>query len=72
MALYSSPDYQTSFKTVGLSVQEKKLNTDFQDGGQLGFLIETILATFLSTSHCDTSNEVSCQLVFLFRRKSSK
>ena len=33
----------------GLSVQEKKLNIDFQDsghGGHLGFLIRTILAIF--------------------------
>ena len=46
MALYRSPDYQTSFKSVGLSVQEKKFNTDFQDGGHLGFPIRTVLATF--------------------------
>ena len=45
MALYHSPDYQTSFKSVGLSVQ-KKFNTDFQDGGNLGFPIRTILARF--------------------------
>ena len=45
MALYRSPDYQTSFKSVGLSVQEK-FNIDFQDGGHLGFLIKMILATF--------------------------
>ena len=37
MALYHSPDYQTGFKSNGLSVQEKKFNRDFQDGGQLGF-----------------------------------
>ena len=49
MALYCSSDYQTSFESVGLWVQEKKFNTDFQDGGHLGFPIRTILATFLST-----------------------
>ena len=45
MALYHSPDYQTSFKSVGLSVQEKKFNIDFQDCGHLGFPIRMILAT---------------------------
>ena len=29
----------TKFKSVGLSVQEKKRKIDFQDGGHLGFLI---------------------------------
>ena len=43
MALYRSPDYQTSFESVGLLVQ--KFNIDFQDVGQLGFPIGTILAT---------------------------
>ena len=38
-----------SFKSIGVSVQEKKRKVDFQDGchgGHLGFLIGTILATF--------------------------
>ena len=30
MAFYRSPDYQTSFKLVGLSVQEKKFSIDFK------------------------------------------
>ena len=38
MALYHSPDYQTSFESIGLSVQEKKFNIDF--------LIRMSLATF--------------------------
>ena len=46
MALYHSPDDQTSFKSVGHSVQEKKFNIDFQDGGHLGFPIRLILAIF--------------------------
>ena len=46
MALYRSPDYQTSFVSIGLSVQEKKFNIDFQDGGHLGFPIRMILAIF--------------------------
>ena len=46
MALYCSPDYQTSLKSIGLSVQEKKFNIDFQDGGHLGFPIRMLLATF--------------------------
>ena len=46
MALYRSPDYQTSFESTGLSVQLKKFNIDFQDGGYLGFSIRIILASF--------------------------
>ena len=48
---------------------------DFQDdchGGHLGFLIKMISAYFLLTSHSDTSNYVSSQLAFPFRRRSSK
>ena len=45
MALCRSPDYQTSFESVCLSVIEK-FNIDFQDGGQFGLPIRTILATF--------------------------
>ena len=47
MALDCSPEYQTSFKSTGLSVQEFKI--DFQDcrrGSHLGFLIRMILAIF--------------------------
>ena len=33
-------------ESIGLSVQEKKRKIDFQDGGHLGFLINTILASF--------------------------
>ena len=40
MALYHSPDYETSFESAGLSVQEK-LNIDLQDGSH-----GMILATF--------------------------
>ena len=47
MALYRSPDYQTSFESISLSVQEKKFNIDFQDGGHLGFPIRTFLFLFL-------------------------
>ena len=38
-----------SLESIALSVQEKKLNIDFQDsghGGHLGFRIRTILAIF--------------------------
>ena len=45
MALHHSPDYQTSFESTGLSVQEK-FNIDFQDGCQPGFPIRKILANF--------------------------
>ena len=46
MALYSSPDYQTSFESTDLSVLEMNFNTDFQDGSHLGFPIRMILASF--------------------------
>ena len=46
MALNASPDYQTSIESIGLLVQEKKFNIDFQDGGHLRFPIRIILATF--------------------------
>ena len=45
MALHRSPDYQTNFESIGLSVQEKKFNTDFQDGRyghHLGFPIRMV------------------------------
>ena len=46
MALYISPDYQTSFESVNwVLIQEKKFNIDFQDGSDLGFPIRPILAT---------------------------
>ena len=45
MALYHLSEYQTSFKSSVLSVQEM-FNIDFQDGSHLGFPIRTILAMF--------------------------
>ena len=45
MALYRLPDNKTSL-SIGLLVQEKKFNTDFQDSGHLVFQIRMILATF--------------------------
>ena len=53
IALYHSPEYQTSFESTGLSVPEKQFNIHFQDDscdGHLGFPIRMILAIyFLST-----------------------
>ena len=46
MAPYRSPEYQTSFESIGLSVQEKNFNIDFQNGSHLGFQIRMILAFF--------------------------
>ena len=46
MALHRSPDYRTSFESVGLSIQEKKFNIDFQDGDHLGCPVRMMLATF--------------------------
>ena len=45
IALYHSPEYQTSFESIGISAQEK-FKMDFQDGSHLGFLNEMILAIF--------------------------
>ena len=61
MALYHSPDYQTNFKSIGLSIQE--FDIDFQAGGHLGFPIRIILATLIYKS-LSTSSVVSCQLPF--------
>ena len=46
-----------------------RFNIDFQDGGHLEFPIKIILATFRSTSHLDTSNEVLSQMAFLLEEK---
>ena len=46
MALHPSLDNQASFKSIGLLVQEKKFNMDFQDGSHLRFPIRIILVTF--------------------------
>ena len=62
------------FKSAGILVQEKKRKIAFHDGphrGHLWFMIGTILAIFLSTSHPDASNLVS-KLTIWFRRKSEK
>ena len=72
MALYCSPKCQTSFESLGPSVQEKKFRINFQDsncGGHLRFRIEMILAIF-DLSHPDTSYQRSCQVTFWFRRSS--
>ena len=48
--IYKSPQcFLASLESIGLSVQEKTQNIDFQDGGHgghLGFPIGTILAIF--------------------------
>ena len=66
MAVYLSPDYQTSSESTGLSVQEK-FNIDFPAFNQNDFNY------FWLTGHLDTSNEVSSPLAFWFRiKKGSK
>ena len=65
MALHRSPDYQRSLSQLAFL-----FNIDFQDGSYVGFPIRMILATF--DLQVSTSNEVSNQLPFWFRRKSSK
>ena len=44
MALYRSPDNQTSLSQLAFRLKEK-FNIDFKDGGHLGFPVRTILAT---------------------------
>ena len=45
--MYESPQYfLPSFKSISLLVQEKKIETDFQDGSHLGFRIGANLAIF--------------------------
>ena len=61
--IYKAPRcFLPSFESIGLSVQKKKGNIDFQDGNHLGFPIGTILAIFISTSHPDASYQFSNQL----------
>ena len=59
------------FVSVGLSVQEKKFNIEFQDGGHLGFPIRTILATFDLQATSIFPWSLS-QLPFWVKRKSSQ
>ena len=46
MALYLSPDYQTSPSQLAFRFKRRSFNIDFQYGGHFGFPIRTILATF--------------------------
>ena len=49
--MYKSPQcFLPSFKSTGLSVQEKKQTIDFQDSSHLGFLIGTILTILMYKS----------------------
>ena len=66
--------YQVSSQLV-VWVKEMNFEIDCQDGSRgvyLRFSIRMILSTFSYRSHPDTSNQVTCQLVLRFRRKSSK
>ena len=66
MALYHSPDYQTSLSQLAF-----RFNIDFQDGSYVGFPIRMILATFdlQVKSILPVKYQVNC---LLFRRESSK
>ena len=46
MALYRSPDFQTSLSPLDFWFNGKKFNIDFQDGCHLGFSIGMILVIF--------------------------
>ena len=77
MVLYHSFEYQTSFESTGLSIQEKKLKTDFQDGdrgSQVAFWIrrrtsniffKIFLIEFLSTSLSGTIQDKKFKNRFL-------
>ena len=63
--------FLASLESIGLSVQEKKLKTDFQDGrhgGHLGFPIAKDFSYFWSTSHPDAFYQVSSKLAQGCRR----
>ena len=62
----------TSCNSNGVSVQEEKLNTDVQDGGNEDHLGSECFSYFSFTSHLNTSNEVSMQLTFGVWRIKSK
>ena len=71
--IYKSPRcFLPSFESIGLSAQKKKGKIDFQDGHHLGFLIGTILAILISSSHPDASYQFSNQLAVWFRKISQK
>ena len=57
------------FESIGLLVQEKKFNVDFQDGGHLGFTIRMISAVFDLQFTPILSFKFQANL---FRRRSSK
>ena len=55
-----------NFESVGPSVEENKFKIDFQDGGHLELLIETMFAIFdLQVALIRTSCQVSSQMAFL-------
>ena len=61
-----------SFKSNGISVQEKKWKLDFQDGGHLLIFDRKHFNNVWSTSHPNVSYQVSCKLAFRFRRRNEK
>ena len=66
-----SPDYQKSFESTGLLVQEKKFNIDFQDGGHgshLGFQSEWL--AMAANSHFENIFTVfNLQVTLIFHTK---
>ena len=68
-----SPQYSIpSFRSAGISVQEKNFKIDFNDGHHLGFPICTILAIFNLTLSAGLPMKVSSQLAFQLRRRITK
>ena len=73
--IYKSPRcFLPIFESIGLSVQEKKRKTEFQEATMtaiLDFRSERF-SYFWSISHPNASYQVSSQLAFRFRRRSEK
>ena len=67
VALCRSPDYQTSFESIGLLVQYR-----FSRMRPSRISNQNDFSYFWFTCHLDTSNEVSSQLAFCFRIKRFK
>ena len=70
--LQGTPMFPTKFRVSWPFSSEEEGKIDFQDGCHLGFLIGTILAIFISSSHPDASYQFSNQLALWFRKKSEK
>ena len=72
MALYHSPEYQTSLESIGLSVQEFRIHFQDDDWWPSWISEPKDFSYFWFTSHPNTSYPISSPLDFQFRKSSSK